>query len=390
MHNKKTYLLITVFSIILLFCTAAVCNNPFAAASATAASSSTGDNENGPGDNIEENKDDQKSSFESDAAGGDEDSKKEGQSSESTDNKNESGSKDSNTSKPTIKLVIYDGPDYSAADDVCYYRVEAQVTGNPKPKISFSKDDSKGAFGSNKAQVNIKRNEVYTLTATATNSQGSATGAIDLKWGCDGNQNNNQQQGNAAADFEIIEIALPDGDLLTNSAYGIYAVVIDKIGRTYKYKWSATGGTIEDSQANPIKWTAPGFPETYTLKVTVTAPDTGVSLTKERAIRVYDSQQGQSGNSPPVLGKFEIAGGQIRADGTLFFDTVYYIFVSCTDPDGDSVTFDWEATSGTIINEDANTLQWRTGSVEGNYAILLWADDGNGGMAYKEFSVYVK
>ena len=38
---------------------------------------------------------------------------------------------------PTIKLEIYEGPTYSATDDICYYRVKATVTGNPAPNVSF-------------------------------------------------------------------------------------------------------------------------------------------------------------------------------------------------------------------------------------------------------------
>ncbi len=43
-----------------------------------------------------------------------------------------------------------------------------------------------GAFGSKKAQVNLhSTDETYTLTATATNSEGTATDSITLNWGCE-------------------------------------------------------------------------------------------------------------------------------------------------------------------------------------------------------------
>ena len=44
------------------------------------------------------------------------------------------------TEAPTITLAVYDGPTYSAAGGICYYRIEASVTGSPT--VSFSKDDS--------------------------------------------------------------------------------------------------------------------------------------------------------------------------------------------------------------------------------------------------------
>jgi len=87
---------------------------------------------------------------------------------------------------PTIELEIYQDATYSESDSVCYYRIKAIVTGNPSPTVEFSKDDSLGAFGSKKVQVNLSDpSETYTLTATATNSEGTDTDSINLSWGCE-------------------------------------------------------------------------------------------------------------------------------------------------------------------------------------------------------------
>lgn len=86
---------------------------------------------------------------------------------------------------PTINLEIFEGPTYSAGDDICYYRVKATVIGDPAPAVSFSKDDSGGVWGSLKTQINLTRNTPnYTLTATAKNSAGQAMDSITLNWGC--------------------------------------------------------------------------------------------------------------------------------------------------------------------------------------------------------------
>jgi len=84
----------------------------------------------------------------------------------------------------TINLKIIAGPTYSEADGVCYYRVKAYVTGDPYPGITFSKDSSGGAWGASTVQINLKDGGSYTLKATATNSEGSATDSIYLSWGC--------------------------------------------------------------------------------------------------------------------------------------------------------------------------------------------------------------
>jgi hypothetical protein len=90
-------------------------------------------------------------------------------------------------SAPTIKLSIQEGyPKYSEESGICYYRVEAEVTGSPTPDVVFSQDDSESAWGDYIAQVNITSgDEVIVLTATATNTEGSDDASIELSWGCE-------------------------------------------------------------------------------------------------------------------------------------------------------------------------------------------------------------
>lgn len=89
---------------------------------------------------------------------------------------------DINKNLPTLKLVVYEGPVIIEDSSICYYRVEAIVTGDPYPAIKFSKDDSNGAWGKNKAQVNLKNGESYNLIVTATNSAGNITRSVELTW----------------------------------------------------------------------------------------------------------------------------------------------------------------------------------------------------------------
>jgi len=71
---------------------------------------------------------------------------------------------------PTIELEIYDGPDYSESDNMCYYRIEATVTGIPDPEVEFSTDDNVSLLSSERVEVGVDKDDSYTLTATATNS----------------------------------------------------------------------------------------------------------------------------------------------------------------------------------------------------------------------------
>ena len=152
---------------------------------------------------------------------------------------------------PTITLEIYEGPIYSSSDNVCYYRIKAVVTGDPTPSVVFSKDDSGGAWGSKKAQVNLSDpTETYTLTATTTNSEGSATDSMALSWGCPITNN----------PPEISEITIIPGNYAPGIEYPIPVVASDPDGDNLSYKWSVTGGSILDDTSNPMKWTtfAPG------------------------------------------------------------------------------------------------------------------------------------
>ena len=84
---------------------------------------------------------------------------------------------------PTVSLSISEGP--TKEGDICYYRVKATVTGKPAPSITWSKDDSSGAWGKTIAQINLTESSPnYTLTATAKNSEGEVTASINLSWGC--------------------------------------------------------------------------------------------------------------------------------------------------------------------------------------------------------------
>ncbi len=94
----------------------------------------------------------------------------------------ETTAEDISKNLPTLKLVIYEGPVIIQDSDICYYRVEAIVTGEPYPAIKFSKDDSNGAWGKNKAQVNLENGESYDLIVTATNVSGSVTKHLELTW----------------------------------------------------------------------------------------------------------------------------------------------------------------------------------------------------------------
>jgi hypothetical protein len=83
---------------------------------------------------------------------------------------------------PEISLKVISGPEYAQENQVCFYRVQANVIGEPFPQIKFNKDDSNSAWGLNIAQVNLTQDQSFTLVCEAANSKGSASAEIGLNW----------------------------------------------------------------------------------------------------------------------------------------------------------------------------------------------------------------
>lgn len=94
----------------------------------------------------------------------------------------EEESKENDYIVPTISLKIIEGPMHEEEGDICFYKVRAEVTGNPSPEIEFSRNDSNGNLVANTVQINLEKSENYTLTVIATNEAGKAEDSITLEW----------------------------------------------------------------------------------------------------------------------------------------------------------------------------------------------------------------
>lgn len=188
-------------------------------------------------------------------------------------------------SRPTIKLKIYEGPQYSASDDTCYYKVKAVVTGNPAPTIKFSKDDSEGLLGSSQAQINLKRNmKTYTLTATASNSQGTVMDSMTLNWGCNSNP-------------VISEVKLSSDIVYVDKQYELTVKASDADGDKMTYKWTVSGGTLTADNLETVKWNTPLKSDDYEIKVVV-QDSKGGSSTKSLPVYVGDVEVAQTTQPP--------------------------------------------------------------------------------------------
>jgi len=258
MKKSKFYVLLSLLITILLFSVAALCNWCGIATPATT-------------DTTIETATEKTDVGESKKSASDETTDK---TEETTDQTEETSATEdtSDYEAPTIKLEIYEGPTYVPAGDICWVRVKAVVTGKPAPTVKFSKDDSGGVWGTKKVQVNIHRGEPYTLTATAKNSEGEDTATLALTWGCNSNP-------------VINDITLSSATIVINKTYDVTASATDPDGDSLTYKWTVSGGAINNDAANPMKWTTPNAAGDYTIQVKVT-DGKGGEATKSKTVSV--------------------------------------------------------------------------------------------------------
>jgi hypothetical protein len=130
------------------------------------------------------------------------------------------------------------------------------------------------------------------------------------------------------------------------------------------YTWSADGGTISGTGTN-VSWTAPEAPGTYTINVEVDDGRDGIA-TDQLTITVFTP------NNPPVIESLTTDCPRVRPghSGT--------ITCVASDPDGDELTYIWEAERGNISGEGPE-VTWTAPGEYGYYLITVTVSDGRGG-----------
>jgi hypothetical protein len=159
----------------------------------------------------------------------------------------------------------------------------------------------------------------------------------------------------------------------------------DPDGDTLTYRWTASAGTIDGSEA-AVTWTAPKDPGSY--KITVVVSDgKGGAVASDAVVTVPEKP-----NNPPVISaiKFMPAGRTITlkrnpTDDEMKnyppimkrTDIAYFECVSM-DPDNDKLAYVWKA-SGGVLNGGGPKIFWRPPVEAGNYTITCEISDEKGG-----------
>jgi hypothetical protein len=348
MAHKKLYYVLCALVVVIVFGTAAICNMCGTGAAATDKTGTDGEAAAASTAKPDSGTTEKDSSSESTAKPSD---------TVATDTSAESVTAAESTAAggtaPTIKLEIYEGPTYSAGDDICFYRIKATVTGNPAPTVKFSKDDSSGAWGTKKVQVNIHRGEPYTLTATAKNSAGESSASINLTWGC-GSENRAPV---------INDITLSSASIKTGQQYDVTAAASDPDGDTLTYKWTASGGAINNDAANPMKWTAPAAIGSYTITLKVT-DGKGGEATQTKTVNVESAVVSLTVPKVTSEGGYIEQGGLVYAAGDVFAGDS-----SANKPVRGFISFDISSLAGKTI--DSASMPFNLKETWGNAAFFL-------------------
>ncbi len=250
---------------------------------------------------------------------------------------------------PTVQLRIYEGPLYSKSDDICYYRVIADISGDPFPKVIFNKDDSLGSLGPGKVQINITRDsQSFTLNATAENSKGKSSDSIVLNWNC-----------NRSPD--IAGISLETDILYVNEEYEVSVEVVDLDGDALIYLWSVSAGEFDDAEVNPAEWDTPAEVGDYTISVSVVD---GIGNTSESSIVVYVGEMAEEPENFNLPRK-ESEGGYIEYGGsTNIGGNIYAGDSEDNKPSSGFISFDISGLGGKTV--DAASLTLTGASVSGD------------------------
>jgi hypothetical protein len=153
----------------------------------------------------------------------------------------------------------------------------------------------------------------------------------------------------------------------------ITCVASDPDGDTLTYTWTFTGGTISGT-GSTVTWVAPPTEGTYTISVDVS---------DGKAAAVTDSCNIQVVNTPPAITSLTPSATNVAPEESCTIGCV------ASDADGDTLTYAWEATGGTISGTGSN-VSWTAPATEGTYTITVTVSDEHGGTTSDSCDIVVE
>ena len=135
----------------------------------------------------------------------------------------------------------------------------------------------------------------------------------------------------------------------------------DPEGDELTYSWTCIGGSIGGTGPDAV-WTAPD--ELDSCKVILTVSDGEFSVSESIMIEVTEAP-----NLAPIISHLAADPSTVIAEGTVSLTCV------ASDADGDSLTYEWSCTGGSITGS-ASTEIWTAPSSAGEYTVTCTVSDG--------------
>jgi hypothetical protein len=152
---------------------------------------------------------------------------------------------------------------------------------------------------------------------------------------------------------EITDISFADSErkevtaLETNGECYAQVTVQGADSSDLYYDWTEVPGDyIEDDYGSYIRFYAPGYPGYYDITVCIYGPDDCTDCYTE-TVEVVESWPLE--NSCPII-------TEITYEDQGSYE--YIIEANVTDPDGDSLYYNWSVSGGWILWEDGDTIRW--------------------------------
>ncbi len=133
------------------------------------------------------------------------------------------------------------------------------------------------------------------------------------------------------------------------------------VGDTLSYSWGSASGTISGS-GSQVSWTAPSSSGTYTVNVTVSDGMNSSQANLNISVTAHQA---------PIISSLAASQPIILPSGNTS------ISCTATDPDGEALSYSWNAASGTISGS-GNQITWTAPAIAGIYSVMCTVSNTSG------------
>jgi len=161
-----------------------------------------------------------------------------------------------------------------------------------------------------------------------------------------------------------------------NDTAKIYCTAEDRNNNSLEYQWSISGGSLTGTDS-VVSWQAPATPGLYLIICTIN-DNLGGIVSDSLTIEVVETI-----NNDPVINRISAYPRKIHLGSNST------IKCNASDPDGDSLTYGWSASFGTLSGT-GNSITWTAPPGSGNFFVRCLVDDGHGGSAIDSISLSVR